>query len=221
MVELALARDDLQAAQSLASAVNPELDAHPFYRFLGLTSARLALAQGSKGDANHLLADSYTRAEREDWGYGALAARVLQCLAADSQEAALQVLSDAVQRSQPEGFIRVFADCGWDLIPLLEEVARRGVHPVYVGQILKAIGDQIQQTTRANVKSAAGLIEPLSERELEVLCLMAAGLSNREIGARLVVSTGTVKTHVHHICGKMGVSNRTQAVVQARDLKII
>jgi ATP/maltotriose-dependent transcriptional regulator MalT len=107
------------------------------------------------------------------------------------------------------------------LIPLLEEVARRGVHPVYVGQILKAIGDQIQQTTRANVKSAAGLIEPLSERELEVLRLMAVGLSNREIGARLVVSTGTVKTHVHHICGKMGVSNRTQAVVQARDLKII
>ncbi len=48
---------------------------------------------------------------------------------------------------------------------------------------------------------------------------MAAGLSNREIAARLVVSLGTIKTHVHHICGKMGVTNRTQAVVQARDLE--
>ncbi len=217
-VDLALARGDLPLAQSLAGSSAPKADTHPFYRFLGLAGARLALARGEMLTASQVLGDCYDQAEREGWGYGALAVRILQALAAHSREAALTVLTDALQRSQPDGFLRIYADSGRDLIPLLEEAARRGVHPVYVGQILRAIGDQL---TPASGQSQAGLVEPLSERELEVLRLMAAGLSNREIAARLVVSLGTVKTHVHHICGKMGVTNRTQAVVQARDLEIL
>ena len=219
--DLALRRGDLKIALSLIETIPPDLDAHPFYRFLGLTTARLALAQGQKGEASHLLAESYTRAEREGWGYGALAVRVLQALAADTQETALTLLTDALQRSQPDGFVRLYADSGRDLIPLLQEAARHGVHSLYVGEILAAIGNQASPKAGRLIESAAGLVEALSPRELEVLRLMAAGLSNREIAVRLVVSPGTVKTHVHHICGKLGVSNRTQAVVKARDIKII
>jgi ATP/maltotriose-dependent transcriptional regulator MalT len=64
-------------------------------------------------------------------------------------------------------------------------------------------------------------VEKLSARELEVLRLIAVGLSNREIAEQLYLSPGTIKTHVHNICGKLGVSNRTQAVVHARDLNLI
>ena len=69
--------------------------------------------------------------------------------------------------------------------------------------------------------AAADQIEKLSERELEVLRLIAVGLSNREIAEQLFLSPGTIKTHVHHIYGKLGVSNRTQAVVHAREVKLI
>ena len=219
--DLALRRGDLKTALSLIETITPDLDAHPFYRFLGLTAVRLALAQGQKVEASRILADCLGRAEQNGWGYGALAVRVSQALAEDTQEAGLAALTDALQRSQPEGFLRLYADCGQSLIPLLQEAARGGVHPLYVGEILAAIGDQALPNAGRLVESTPGLVEALSPRELEVLRLMAAGLSNREIAARLVVSTGTVKTHVHHICGKLGVANRTQAVVQARDLKII
>ena len=66
-----------------------------------------------------------------------------------------------------------------------------------------------------------GLLEPLSDRELEVLRLVAAGLSNRKIAAQLVISTGTVKTHVHNLCGKLGASNRMEASARARELRLL
>lgn len=65
---------------------------------------------------------------------------------------------------------------------------------------------------------SASTVEALSERELEVLRLVAAGKSNREIAEKLVVSLGTAKTHVHNLCGKLGVRNRTEAAMKAKDL---
>jgi LuxR family transcriptional regulator, maltose regulon positive regulatory protein len=67
----------------------------------------------------------------------------------------------------------------------------------------------------------AGLIEPLSARELEVLGLLAAGKPNQAIAEELVVTLETVKSHVAHILGKLGVANRTQAVVRARELGLL
>lgn len=65
------------------------------------------------------------------------------------------------------------------------------------------------------------LPEPLSEREIEVLQLVTAGLSNREIAERLFISVGTAKTHIHHLCGKLGVRNRTEAAMKARELGLL
>jgi DNA-binding NarL/FixJ family response regulator len=70
-------------------------------------------------------------------------------------------------------------------------------------------------------RSQAGLIEPLSERELEILRLVAAGDSNKEIAARLYITEGTVKNHVTNILGKLGVRDRTQAALQARELGLL
>jgi LuxR family maltose regulon positive regulatory protein len=73
----------------------------------------------------------------------------------------------------------------------------------------------------AGPRPAPGLIEPLSARELEVLRLLADGLSNREIAGALVVAVGTVKAHVHHLCGKLGAPTRGRAVARARELGLL
>jgi len=99
----------------------------------------------------------------------------------------------------------------------LREAARRGITPGYAQRILNVMAGKVE-IAEAGVQS---MIEPLSERELEVLRLMTAGLSNREIAERLVISTGTAKTHVHNVCGKMGVRNRTEAAMRARELGLV
>jgi LuxR family maltose regulon positive regulatory protein len=68
---------------------------------------------------------------------------------------------------------------------------------------------------------SSGLIEPLSESELEVLRLLMEGLSNREIAERMVVAVGTVKTHLHNVYGKLGVQNRAQAIIKAQELNLV
>jgi ATP/maltotriose-dependent transcriptional regulator MalT len=70
-------------------------------------------------------------------------------------------------------------------------------------------------------KGFSSLVEPLSERELDVLRLIMAGMSNREIAVELVISPGTAKTHVHHLCGKLGVRNRTEAAMRAKELGLV
>ena len=129
------------------------------------------------------------------------------------EEMALEILAEGLKLSQPEGFIRSYVDAGAGLIPLLRESARRGIMPDYVGQILNAYDD--------GKKASLPLVEPLSERELEVLRLVTAGMSNREIAEKLFISTGTAKTHVHNICGKLGVRNRTEAAMRAKELNMV
>ena len=85
----------------------------------------------------------------------------------------------------------------------------------YVGEILAVIG----KTAKTSLTSE--LVEPLSEREIEVLRLLVAGLSNREIAGKLVLSLGTVKTHIHNIYGKLGVRNRAEAIARTRELELL
>jgi len=190
-----------------------KVDCHPFYRFLGLTKA-------------HTLPDAHARAyldalgkvaQDNGWVYGLIAVRVLQSALAEKQEEALEFLIEALKRAKDGGFIRLFVEAGEKLIPLLREAARRGVSPDYIGRILAAMADQADVTRTV----PGSLIEPLSERELEVLRLVTAGLSNREIAEKLVISTGTAKTHVHNLCGKLGVSNRTEAAMRAKELNLV
>ena len=211
-VEVALTLGNLEMAVHWAEQVTAELDAHPFYRFLYFTPVRLLMAQNKKLEAFDLLKKTYLIADEAGWKYGLIALRVMQSLAAPNSDAALEYLTDALTLAQPERFIRTFVDGGSALIPLLIEAARQGVFPEYVGEILEAFESKISPSS---VSLPPG-IKPLSERELEVLRLLAAGLTNRQIAEQLVVSISTVKSHVHHICNKLDASNRTQAVARAR-----
>jgi len=141
--------------------------------------------------------------------------------------AGLQLAAVALQRSQEDVNTFIAAGClssaftGDDryederIIPLLADV--RDVAPSFVDQLL----DGAAIATPQQEIAARPLIEPLSERELEVLGLIAAGLSNREIAQELVIALGTVKRHINNIYGKLSVHRRTEAVAVSRDLGLI
>lgn len=217
---IALWEGDLEAAGKLVSELSPDIDAHPFYRFLGLTSVRYALACGDKVGAAHTLDSAIQRARENDWSYGLIAAMALKALAEPTPKQALETLSAVLDLAQPHGFIRTFVEAGPQLVPLLQQAAQHGVSPGYVGEILSAFPAKTTPK-RKMVVSGDLILEPLSEREMEVLRLMAAGLSNRQIARKLVLSLGTVKTHLHNIYGKLEARNRPQAVDRARELELL
>jgi len=161
------------------------------------------------------------------WGH-VIEVRLLQALAYHmlSQETqALNALSEAVRLAEPEGYIRSFVDESTPMETLLYRLRKRdlksGPTP-YLDTLLAAF----QQESRARAQAeeriqAQALPEPLSERELQVLQLLAQGLSNQEIAQELIIAIDTVKRHVSHIFSKLGVHNRIQATKQARELGLL
>lgn len=146
----------------------------------------------------------------------------LQALALQGQGdilPAVTALERALSLAEPEGYVRVFVDEGPSMAPLLYEAAARGIAPQYTGRLLAAL--PAAEPASKFQKLPVEMVEPLSERELEVLQLIAEGLSNQEVAQRLFITLGTVKWHTSNIYGKLGVKNRTQAVAQARALGIL
>jgi LuxR family maltose regulon positive regulatory protein len=131
---------------------------------------------------------------------------------------AFRLVESCLALAEPEGYLRVFLDLGEPARALLAAYLRSEAppHESYARRILDAFP----------IPGAAGpqqpvLVEPLTERELEVLRLIAQGMTNREIARQLVVATGTVKAHTANIYGKLDVRNRTEAVARARQLGIL
>ncbi|MBN1886554.1 MAG: hypothetical protein JW850_01135 [Thermoflexales bacterium] len=131
----------------------------------------------------------------------------------------MDALERALALAEPQGYVRTFVDEGPSMARLLYQAAGRGA-PEYTGRLLAAFGQPSGEQPGLAAKQR-GLVEPLSERELDVLRLIAEGLSNRDIAARLVISLSTVKGHTSQIYGKLAVHNRTQALAKARGLGIL
>jgi len=185
--------------------------------------ARLLIAQGKKDEAAEYSRDLYERLVKVEAHGLAIGARVCQALAADTEEAALEFLTDALIKGEPEGFIRSFVDEGKLITPLLEKALSMGVTPEYTRKLIDIIETEERQKLKMKkVEGAPSLYHALlSERELEVLRLMAEGMSNQRIADRLIISLGTTKNHVHNILEKLNAEGRTQAVAQARELELI
>ncbi len=142
---------------------------------------------------------------------------------------AVEQLGRAVSLAQPGGFIRLFVDIGQELVPLLNRLELKGEKLQYVSRILAAFASkdggtgatQADATARVTIKDVAGLPEPLSRREKDVLALLLRRLTNKEIGERLFISTATVKRHAHNIYEKLNVKGRREAVTKAVGLGFI
>jgi LuxR family transcriptional regulator, maltose regulon positive regulatory protein len=194
--------------------------------------ARLHLAQGKLQGALEILASLQEIDEQKGRGRRLVEVLWLGALAYQAigeMERALPLLKKALSLGREEGYVRTFIDEGEPAIQLLRYALRQGFEAEYTSRLLAALQGQENgdpsgfkpTMEKALPKSASGLIEPLSNRELEVLELVAQGFSNPEIGARLVISLSTVKGHTANIYGKLGVNSRTQAVAKARQLGII
>ena len=136
---------------------------------------------------------------------------------------AMDALERALTLAEPEGFVRIFVDEGPPMARLLYEALNRGIAPDYVRRLLQTfpIEEPKQVDPSESQVSESGFIEPLSEREIEVLQFIADGLINQEIATKLFLSLHTVKTHTRNIYSKLNAHNRTEAVARARAMGIL
>jgi ATP/maltotriose-dependent transcriptional regulator MalT len=193
---------------------------------LPLSQARVYLAQGDPSAALAVLSPWHRQVDARGWEDERLKVLVLQAVALEAhgdQDKAVQVLSDALTLAVPGGFIRLFVDECLPMAHLLSEAAALGIMPDYIGKVLAVwkAEKQKREDTSSLPPSAQPLIEPLSHREVEVLQLIAQGLSNQEICERLFLALDTVKGHNQKIFGKLQVQRRTEAVARARELGLV
>jgi LuxR family maltose regulon positive regulatory protein len=182
-----------------------ESDGRTLAKALELTK-RLTLSAESAGRMGHLIE-----------------LLILQALALDAQgdiNQALPYLERALELAEPQGFIRIFLTMGTPIIRLLKEAAKRDIAVDYVIELLNQI-DTSTQPDSPNLSSSPLLVDPLTDRELEVLHLMAQDLSYKEIADQIMVGLNTVRTHVKNIYSKLMVHKRSQAIAKARELHLL
>jgi LuxR family maltose regulon positive regulatory protein len=215
-VQIALAQEDLSGARKIYESIPFPQDGHTFTRFLDLNQARLLMADNDNVSAKKYMQTTLQQAKKKDWNLGAHLLQIMMAVVEDDPGSAIGHLEAALETGEPMGSIRPFLPWSAHLTEPLKVAARRGRKPAYVRKILSAMQEQDRPPGRVE-----GLIEALSDREMEVLRLVAAGLSNRQIAEQLVISLGTAKSHIHHIFNKLDVSNRTEAVTKAQHLGLL
>lgn len=222
------------------SSLRPE-DAPGEYRYEidYLTLARILITQNRLDEAATVLAALYPSAQSAERTSRVIEILLLQAWLVQAQgniKQAMARLQNALVLAESEGFVRMFVDEGEPVRNLLQHAASAGIAAKYVATLLAAedhtdSSPQDEPATIAGVaantpaapsdSATAALVEPLTDRELEVLRLVAQGLTNREVATKLIVATSTVKKHLENIYGKLNVNNRTQAIATARTLKLL
>lgn len=193
--------------------------------FEHVTLARILLAQYQRDGIDHALLSALSLLERllqaaeaGERTRSVIEILVLQSLAnqmRDDAPAALALLERALTLAEPEGYIRLIVDEGAAVAVLLDKAAKQRIAPTYVRQLLKAFGGVEARN------STQGLLDPLSDRERDVLRLLATDLSGPEIARELIVSLNTLRTHTKNIYDKLGVNNRRAAVHRAQALGLL
>lgn len=224
-IEVWLAQDRLRAAVDWSDDAlrDDEPVSRPGSGLAHLAIARVLIVKGDAPSIHRAwtlldeLIQVATEEGREGFVIEALALQALAHWRKGEHAEAMTALDRALRLAEPESYVRVFVDLGLSMGRLLQEAHSRAVMPNYVDRLLAAFG-----AGRSGFENAEpALPEPLTPREHEVLELIAAGLTNREVAEQLVVSPETIKKHSGNIYGKLGVSNRTEAVARARELGML
>jgi LuxR family transcriptional regulator, maltose regulon positive regulatory protein len=218
----------LESGRSIGSIVpllNRDVERVTFARLQ--IARRISLPPPQQPDLQPVLRylqDAADQARAEGWVTREIELLLLAALAwraLGDVRRALDPLGRALALAEPEGFAMSFLLEGEPAFDLLREAARHGVSPVVATRLLEMFGRPQSEGQTGPKIPQPGLVEPLSPREIEVLGLIAAGCSNKEIAARLVISLQTVKRHTVNIFGKLAVKNRTEAVARARETGIL
>lgn len=230
--DLRLRQGDLDFVAQWAEAAHLSPDDMPQYLRIEehLVYARLLLAQGRLADARQWLSRLERFTQERGLGRWLITVYILQALTEDAagyHPTALERLTRAVKLAAPQDYVRAFLDEDARVLALLPDVRRAGA--AFVEQVLAAggtVGNRPQQIShhpvaRDHNPALSALVEPLSERESEVLRALALGLSNKEIAAKLFIATGTVKQHLKSIYSKLDVHNRTEATHRAGELGLL
>jgi len=202
------------------------------HEFDHITLARVLLARyqsdradGSISGVVGLLERLLKAAEEGGRKGSAIEILVLQAIAYHAQgdlPAALLPLQHALALAEPEGYVRMFLDEGSSMMQLLREASAREIMPDYTDKLLAAFeAEKRKSEDQPDLPPAQLLIEPLSQRELKILQLIAQGLSNREISERLFLALDTIKGHNRRIYDKLQVQSRTEAIARARELGLL
>ncbi|HEY9855540.1 MAG TPA: LuxR C-terminal-related transcriptional regulator [Stenomitos sp.] len=184
----------------------------------GLAAAKVHLVAGNDAEAETWLASSERIGRKLDQRMVLVRVHILRTLLHErrgERSLAQAALAEAIALAEPEAYVRAFLDEGPAIGSLLREVAKG------LSGHLQAFAERLLMGVATKPAPTSGLAEALSEREQEVLTLIAAGHSNKEIGALLGIELNTVKKHSSSILGKLACSNRTQAVARARDLQLL
>jgi LuxR family maltose regulon positive regulatory protein len=207
-------RGELEAAAEIADKHN-----------LPLSQARVLLARKDISSTLEILEPLYQQVEAKDRNNDKLKLIVLNAVALylhGKKENAVQLLVNVLTLTEPEDCIRIYVDEGLPMFSLLSEINTQRIKPDYIARILSAFKTEKKYSNDKTILSLSQpLIDPLSQRELEVLQLITEGLTNREIGERLFIALDTVKGHNRRIFDKLNVENRAQAIKKARNLKLL
>lgn len=228
---------ELQKTLSWARERKLSVEEEPSYlrEFEQITFVRVILSQYQSDRSESLLNDAteyleqlLKTAEAGGRNGSVIEILILQALAHQMQKdipAALSALERALKLAEPEGYVRMFVDEGENMAALLREALAKGIMPNYTGRLLSAFEAErkgIGEETPLSASSASSsLIEPLSQRELDILRLFKTELSGPEIAQELVIALSTVRTHTKSIYNKLNVNSRRAAVKKAIELGLI
>ncbi len=232
-VKLWLAQGDLQAADRWAASQEQRSGADERFRFENelthITQSRVLIAQERFDEAIGLLSHLEETARSAGRMGRVVEILLLEAFAlgemGDSEHAIL-ALTECLTLAEPSGYVRIFLDEGQPMQRLLAQwLAHAGASPLrdYVIHLLSQYEAERHTlpTVQEKVSLAGHLVEPLSQRELEVLGAIAAGLTNKEIAQKLFISLRTVKYHTTSIFNKLNVNNRAHAAARARELGLL
>jgi LuxR family transcriptional regulator, maltose regulon positive regulatory protein len=193
-------------------------DSAPFY--LRQYIARLKMAQGQNllPEERHILTSGQNEWLSPEWQKMWVTLRIYRALFEPRADLALRYLAEALAKARPLGLVRTFVDEGLLLAPLLRKAISRGIEPDYAARLLTIVEAEQRLKFRGRPGPDRGV---LSGRELDVIKLVEAGLSDKKIAERLFISVNTAKTHLRHIFDKLNAESRLEAVARAREQKLI